>query len=49
LAATGIVMNINDLEALKVIKDSQGRYIADGGPFGPPIRSVWGLLSGRRF
>jgi HK97 family phage major capsid protein len=28
---------------LKVIKNSLGNYIADGGPFGPPIRSIWGL------
>lgn len=41
LPATGIIMNINDLEALKVVKDSLGRYIG-GGPFGPPITSIWG-------
>lgn len=41
LPATGIVMNIDDLEALKLIKDSDGRYIG-GGPFGPPITMVWG-------
>jgi HK97 family phage major capsid protein len=41
LPATGIVMNTDDLEALKVIKDADGRYIG-GGPFGPPITSIWG-------
>lgn len=41
LPATGIVMNIDDLEALKLIKDGEGRYIG-GGPFGPPITMVWG-------
>jgi HK97 family phage major capsid protein len=41
LPATGIVLNNNDLEGLKVIKDADGRYIG-GGPFGPPIRSIWG-------
>lgn len=41
LPATGLVMNDDDLEALKVIKDDQGRYIGDG-PFGPPITTVWG-------
>jgi HK97 family phage major capsid protein len=45
LPATGIVMNINDLENLKVIKNTIGNYIGGdaGGPFGPPIRSIWGL------
>jgi Phage capsid family len=45
LPATGIVMNINDLEALKLIKNTLGNYIGGdaGGPFGPPIRSIWGL------
>lgn len=41
LPATGIVMNDDDLEQLKVIKDADGRYIG-GGPFGPPITSIWG-------
>jgi HK97 family phage major capsid protein len=41
LPATGIVMNDDDLEALKIIKDDQGRYIG-GGPFGPPITTIWG-------
>jgi HK97 family phage major capsid protein len=41
LPASGIVMNIDDLEKLKVVKDSLGRYIG-GGPFGPPITSIWG-------
>jgi HK97 family phage major capsid protein len=41
LPATGVVLNNDDLEALKVIKDSEGRYIG-GGPFGPPITSIWG-------
>jgi len=41
LPATGIVMNDDDLENLKIIKDEQGRYIG-GGPFGPPITSIWG-------
>ena len=41
LPATGIVMNIDDLEALKLIKDGEGRYIG-GGPFGPPITTIWG-------
>jgi hypothetical protein len=38
-------MNINDLENLKVIKNTIGNYIGGdaGGPFGPPIRSIWGL------
>src|ERR1035437_5227887 len=42
LPATGIVMNINDLSALKGIKNSLGNYIAEGGPFGPPITTIWG-------
>jgi HK97 family phage major capsid protein len=42
LPATGIVMNINDLSALKGIKSTIGQYIAEGGPFGPPITSIWG-------
>jgi HK97 family phage major capsid protein len=42
LPATGIVMNTNDLEGLKVVKDTLGRYIASGGPFGPMITSLWG-------
>jgi len=42
LPATGIVMNINDLESLKVIKNTIGDYIGEGGPFGPPITMVWG-------
>ena len=33
LPASGIVMNNDDLEQLKVIKDDEGRYIG-GGPFG---------------
>lgn len=41
LPATGIVLNTDDLEAMKVIKDSEGRYIG-GGPFGPPIVNLWG-------
>lgn len=41
LPATGIVMNLDDLETLKTIKDSEGRYIG-GGPFGPPITTIWG-------
>lgn len=41
LPATGIVMNDDDLEALKVIKDQEKRYIG-GGPFGPPITMIWG-------
>lgn len=41
LPATGIVMNNDDLESLKVIKDENGRYIG-GGPFGPPITTIWG-------
>jgi HK97 family phage major capsid protein len=44
LPATGIVMNINDLESLKVIKNTLGDYIGEGGPFGPPITTVWGRL-----
>jgi HK97 family phage major capsid protein len=42
LPSTGVVMNIDDLEALKVIKNTLGSYIAEGGPFGPPITSIWG-------
>lgn len=41
LPATGIVLNTDDLEAMKIIKDDDGRYIG-GGPFGPPITSLWG-------
>ncbi|MET4214377.1 phage major capsid protein [Bradyrhizobium sp. LA2.1] len=41
LPATGIVMNNNDLESLKIIKDGDDRYIG-GGPFGPPITTIWG-------
>lgn len=41
LPATGIAMNVDDLEKLKTIKDGDGRYIG-GGPFGPPITSIWG-------
>ena len=41
LPATGIVMNLDDLEALKIVKDDLHRYIG-GGPFGPPITSIWG-------
>jgi len=41
LPATGIVLNVDDLESLKLIKDGEGRYIG-GGPFGPPITSIWG-------
>jgi HK97 family phage major capsid protein len=41
LPATGIVLNEDDLEALKTIKDADGRYIG-GGPFGPAINSIWG-------
>ncbi|MGY8706995.1 phage major capsid protein [Bradyrhizobium sp. 18BD] len=41
LPATGIVMNNNDLESLKIIKDGEDRYIG-GGPFGPPITTIWG-------
>ncbi|MBB4259973.1 phage major capsid protein [Bradyrhizobium sp. CIR3A] len=41
LPATGIVMNNDDLEALKIIKDGNDRYIG-GGPFGPPIATIWG-------
>lgn len=43
LPATGIVLNNNDLEAMKIIKDEDGRYIG-GGPFGPPITQIWGRL-----
>jgi HK97 family phage major capsid protein len=42
LPATGVVMNTNDLEGLKVIKNTLGSYIAEGGPFGAPITSLWG-------
>ena len=42
LPATGVVMNIDDLESLKVIKNTLGSYIAEGGPFGPPITTIWG-------
>jgi HK97 family phage major capsid protein len=42
LPATGAVLNINDLEKMKGIKNTLGDYIADGGPFGPPITSIWG-------
>jgi HK97 family phage major capsid protein len=42
LPATGIIMNINDLSALKGIKNTLGNYIAEGGPFGPPITIIWG-------
>jgi HK97 family phage major capsid protein len=41
LPATGIVLNVDDLEAMKTIKDADGRYIG-GGPFGPPITNLWG-------
>lgn len=41
LPATGIVMNNDDLEAIKIIKDGNDRYIG-GGPFGPPITTIWG-------
>lgn len=41
LPATGIVLNDNDLESLKIIKDGDDRYIG-GGPFGPPITTIWG-------
>ncbi len=41
LPATGIVLNNNDLESMKLIKDGEGRYIG-GGPFGPPITTIWG-------
>lgn len=41
LPATGIVMNDDDVEALKIIKDGQGRYIL-GGPGAPPLTGVWG-------
>ncbi|UPJ72793.1 phage major capsid protein [Bradyrhizobium sp. 187] len=41
LPATGIVLNNNDLESLKIIKDGDDRYIG-GGPFGPPITTIWG-------
>jgi HK97 family phage major capsid protein len=41
LPATGIVMNSSDLEGLKTVKDSQGRYIG-GGPTGPAISQIWG-------
>jgi HK97 family phage major capsid protein len=42
LPATGIVMNLDDLNMLKGVKNTIGNYIADGGPFGPPISSIWG-------
>jgi HK97 family phage major capsid protein len=42
LPATGIVMNDQDLESLRTIKNSNGDYIASGGPFGPPITAIWG-------
>lgn len=41
LPATGIVLNTDDLEAMKVIKNANGDYIG-GGPFGPPITTLWG-------
>jgi HK97 family phage major capsid protein len=41
LPVDGIVLNDVDLEALRSIKDSQGRYVSDG-PFGGPITSIWG-------
>jgi len=41
LPATGIVLNNDDLESMKLIKDGEGRYIG-GGPFGPPITTIWG-------
>jgi HK97 family phage major capsid protein len=42
LEATGIVLNDMDLAALRHIKDDNGNYITSGGPFGPPITSIWG-------
>lgn len=42
LPATGIVMNDQKLRSLQMIKDGEGRYIG-GGPFGPPITSIWGV------
>jgi HK97 family phage major capsid protein len=42
LPATGIVMNDIDLTQLRHIKDDNGNYITSGGPFGPPITSIWG-------
>jgi HK97 family phage major capsid protein len=42
LPATGIVMNASDLEGLKTVKDTTGRYIANGGPMGLAIQQIWG-------
>ena len=41
LEADGVVLNDMDLEQMRSIKDSEGRYIF-GGPGGPPITSIWG-------
>lgn len=41
LPATGIVLNDLDLTNMRAIKNQQGDYIASGGPFGPPITSIW--------
>jgi HK97 family phage major capsid protein len=42
LPATGIVMNDDDVEFLKVIKNSNGDYIL-GGPAAGPLTSLWGV------
>jgi HK97 family phage major capsid protein len=42
LPASGAVLNDLDLIAMQTVKNEQGDYIASGGPFGPPITTLWG-------
>lgn len=36
-------MNDGDLGKLATIKDANGNYVAQGGPFGARISTVWGV------
>jgi HK97 family phage major capsid protein len=43
LPCSGIVLNDLDLQGLRSIKDSQGRYVDGTGPFGGAITTIWGV------
>jgi HK97 family phage major capsid protein len=41
LPATGIVLNDIDMTYMRTTKDANNAYIVSGGPFGPPVSTIW--------